>query len=257
MWAAKPPLGVPLNLGHPLCRGLYAAWHFREGMGPTVRSDVQGRGPGLPFDGTFFLATMDWIPCLYGVGLFQQNTGSTSRITFPNFGTFGAGVAWSWDALIRPFAADNYGALIAQAGLLGVFFRGGSGKLSFYNGADNLTTRTISNNQWAHVACVDDGTTVTIYIRGIADATASSVAWTPDNLLNDSVSETFVGWCEYQRFWNRILTPTEVLALASNPYQIFEHPYRPRSNVMALVSSWLGISIFGGGTGGSVAVFGD
>ena len=89
-WPQKPPLGVPLNGGHPLSRGLVGCWLMNEGGGNKV-SDLSGNsGAGD------FLADTSWSAGIFGPAVYLDGNRSgieTSKTTFVD-ADFGTVVVW-------------------------------------------------------------------------------------------------------------------------------------------------------------------
>ena len=99
--------------------------------------------------------------------------------------------------------------------LNGIYYRGSSRKLDFYySSADHLSNTAITENQWHHIAEVNNGGAVTFYVDGVADGTATGgVGLTPDNIGHDPASQSFKGNIDDVRVYNRALTADEVKAL--------------------------------------------
>jgi hypothetical protein len=73
---------------------------------------------------------------------------------------------------------------------------------------------------WTHVACVNNGTTMTAYVNGISEASANNTLGTTSEWIGigqDSTSgnDGFDGMIDNLRFWSEARTPAEVAAAAA------------------------------------------
>jgi hypothetical protein len=73
---------------------------------------------------------------------------------------------------------------------------------------------------WTHVACVNDGATMTAYVNGVAEASGSNTLGTTADWVGigqDSTSgnDNFDGMIDNLRFWSEARTPAEVAAAAA------------------------------------------
>ncbi|CAB4173750.1 Concanavalin A-like lectin/glucanases superfamily [uncultured Caudovirales phage] len=120
----------------------------------------------------------------YGAGYFGIKTdyltvpATTSLTTFTGDFTFEAWVyptdtsitQWGiWDS--RQSAATATALMISLSALATPI--AGSYRLLYYNGAYNYGTGTGQYNQWAHIAIVRSGSTMTFYINGVAGGTST------------------------------------------------------------------------------------
>jgi hypothetical protein len=80
--------------------------------------------------------------------------------------------------------ACSWGFGVGTAGFLTF-----SGVIGSTTTSVNGTTRSISLNQWTHVAVVRSGTTVTLYVNGVADATTGTLSGT----LNTPTAALYMG----------------------------------------------------------------
>jgi len=101
-------------------------------------------------------------------------------------------------------------------------------------GIPESTGTTININTWYHVALVVTSTSLTLYINGTqaATVTGTQTATTPTTLtVGDSAVyvRPFAGYIDEVRFYNRVLTTTEISALAGlTPFQ----PILPATNTL-------------------------
>ena len=68
-WPQKPPLGVPVNRGDPLARGLIGCWLFNEGTGNKVYDSSGNGNTGILYADTHF------VPGKFGSCLDFDGTG--------------------------------------------------------------------------------------------------------------------------------------------------------------------------------------
>ena len=95
-----------------------------------------------------------------------------------------------------------------------------SGKLYFVGeNADLIGTITINDGLWHHVAVTYDGTTISSYVDGVADATAAISLNTVNTTLRigqrsvgDNGNELFVGTIDEVRIWNIAKTQSQLQA---------------------------------------------
>lgn len=127
---------------------------------------------------------------------------------------------------IKPNAqSTNYGTIFSQDSFIGFWYRGSAagasaGKMSFfYSSTDHLNSTPLTDGAWQHFAAVVSAGSVTFYLNGVQDGTATSaIAFTPNNIGNDPSSELFKGTLDEMRFYNRALSAAEIKALANTPH---------------------------------------
>ena len=221
-WAVKPPPGTRIDFGNPLARGLTGCWLFNEGAGAVVR-DIAGQRHGSVSGGLG--SDLVWTPGDYGITLKSVGSTNTSRITIPSLTT---GSVWTWETrLLATTFTDSWEALFTQGSSLGLFARS-SGLIRIEAGTGLYSNSSLSAGTRYHVVATSDGSTLRIFINGKEDAsgTAGTPTFNADTMFNDSASETFDGRMEYQRFWNRALSQSEILQLSARPFSIFVAPHR-------------------------------
>ena len=85
-----------------------------------------------------------------------------------------------------------------------------------------LSTTTITAGQWYHVVCTLDNTSLKLYVNGILEGTTNSTFNGFDYMTgkqvyigatNESFNHPFLGSIDNLKFWNRIITQTEITQL--------------------------------------------
>lgn len=109
-------------------------------------------------------------------------------------------------------SSGNYGTLLTQGASYGIWYRGGTQKVSSYYTTDHLTTQTLTENQWNNLAIVNNGGNLSFYINNILDSSTytSAVSFTANTIGNDPTSEIFKGKISNIQVYNRVLTPAEI-----------------------------------------------
>lgn len=109
-------------------------------------------------------------------------------------------------------SSDGYGTLLTQGASYGIWYRGGSQKVSSYYSTDHLTAQTLTENQWNNIVIVNNGGNLSFYINNTLDSNTytSAVSFTANCVGNDNISENFKGKISNVQIYNRVLTPTEI-----------------------------------------------
>jgi hypothetical protein len=146
--------------------------------------------PAIPFAANSTYAT-------YGSAYFDNNGDYLSTPSNAAF-TFGTGnftvEAWVY---ITAYNGSTYEPVFANSYL---FYIGGTGKVLMYNGTADVVAGTAGDvpiGSWNHVAWVRNGTTVTIYVNGVAKATgtvSASIATASPNLIGNYSTNYFPGY---------------------------------------------------------------
>lgn len=85
-----------------------------------------------------------------------------------------------------------------------------------------LSTSTVVINQWYHIACTIDNTSLKLYVNGVLEGTTNSTFSGFDYMTgkkvylggtNESFNHPFIGTLDNLKFWNRVISPTEVTQL--------------------------------------------
>lgn len=217
-YSVKPSVGAQINWGHSLSKYLTACWLLNEGAGAYVRDAAGQRHGTIAGLGGDFV----WSQGQSGIALKSIVGTGANRITFPSLSV---GVPFSWETRLKYTSfTDSWQSLFTQGGAYGIFSRASQLLRLEVSSGGLYSNSTMSANVWIHIVVTWDGSTAKIYFDGKEDASGAVpafTAFTADGMLNDSVSETFDGICDYQRIWlNRTLAPSEVRQLYCNPYEM-------------------------------------
>lgn len=218
----KPHAGnLQLNRSDAQGRKMIAGWMLSEGGGVRL-DEVTQRYPA-----TLQLTTIGWGGGHTGQGgLRADNTASITpgvAISIPAMTRYAIECR-----LQRTTGVDAYACVCTEGGGRGLFFKGtvGGSNLSFFDaGADHLSTETIDFGRSVHVVATTRGSgTLDLYIDGQLDSVHSFAVptFTPNSLLNDSASQTFIGVLEYMRILEE-LNADDVHELYTDPYRMFCH----------------------------------
>lgn len=237
---SKPPVGVEINLAHPLATSLRAAWLLAEGGGLLTTEAVWGL-PGV-FSG---VPANAWRVGPGGLGL--ELTGAVS-INWPLDARLRAsGLPVAWAVGFTPsgtnsgIASDNSSSGTAMRGTWidqsAGFFRTHYGDGDPASTAARRTktgTTTLAIGRHLHLAASMRGpTNMSLYIDGIDDG--GSYGGSGGDLL---YSSTFTGQLgrygiagstndpngnlTYCYYWHRDLRPEEARWIATEPYAMFQ-----------------------------------
>lgn len=229
----KPKLGTPLNINHPLSRGLINCLILNEGSG-SIAHDATGNINGA-------ISVFDWVP----EGL--NNTGTNNQIiSLPaSFAMLDGGTAFTVVAKIRSadLSADN-GIFYTESHsgddpLLFWIDNAGTDHFAAYlNTSGGDTGSSYSSFVPAQdtdyiVALTWNGSTARLYINGqedtgadfpiaiggTLDLTSTNYSWANDDALNKELLGTFY----YGMLYNRALDKSEVNILFKNHFIMFYH----------------------------------
>ena len=228
-WPQKPPLGVPINWGDPLARGLVGCWLLNEGTGNRVY-DLSGNGnTGSLVGDTHFVGGK------FGSCLSFDGTGDF--VTVQDNATLSIGSSGltigTW---ILPLSLTGYQEIFCKKSEYSIALNGSS--LTY---ADSITWNygeigaygTLILNKWAHILVTEsaDGTTITFFINGsvVGIKTRAGGSLTHDNYPIEiggwsSMSRYFTGLIDNPSLSNRALAASEVQQLYMTRFRIFERP---------------------------------
>jgi len=164
---------------------------------------------------------------------FQFNGNGNSQIIVPDSNSLHITTAITIDAWVNPAAGNNGLPSIVFKGNVGtladqpysLFFIPGTSQINFRLG-NNSTATAISSttqlplNSYTHVAATYDGTTMSIYINGVLDASQTTNIGTLNNtdtnpVIIGSYIDNFIGTVDELEIFNRALAQSEVQAIAS------------------------------------------
>lgn len=236
----QPPLGTPINAGHPLANQLAGYWLLNEGGGQLATNRVSGTtkdgtltsgavfkvgqgGTAVTFDGTDDVIT---VPTTINPGSYPLTLMAWVRVdsTAAVRSIMSIGVNQQEHVLLvitptpRFWALTQVGAANSQA-----------------TGSTPVVTGI-----WYHVVGVyASATSRKIYVNGRLEATeatsrAPSTA-SPTIRIGDRnglTTQRFAGLINHAALWTRALTDSEVAGLYQNPYQLFD-PFTERMGAFA------------------------
>jgi hypothetical protein len=251
-WLFKPPVGTPLNFGHPLAKGMVGCWMFNENVG-FVKNLVNG----VQWPVNNYLSP-NWVPSTQGTvwrntsNVVQNNyNGLMSPVGFPmsvvcifsltNIASLnGAGFLFHTDAADTTTGyhcdftfADPAVMRIGNVGQVATNF-------------SNLTIGSANNFVWyIAVWTVDKSAgTATGYLGKLGQAIATqavaaqamsagtiTTTWLMDSTNGLPAADSM---CSEILFYNRVLTSGEVSWLNADPYA-FMMPKVRRQNKQATV----------------------
>jgi hypothetical protein len=237
----KPWLGVPINWGDPLARGLVGCWLMNEGTGDKVY-DLSGNGKTGSFVGSTGFKS-----ARFGSGVEFDGTDSVINLgTIHNFTT-------------QPFTYScwvNFDTL--QAGTNPTILWKGNWEdcgyywcvnkvsnptqaLVFFTNNQLLTPKVVSTatasniiqvGQWYFLVVTRDGTSVRLYVNGVdkTDTAGSHIdpgTASGKSLICGAYESTYSnidGKFDHLMCYNRALSATEVQQLYMAPFRMFERP---------------------------------
>lgn len=247
----KPPLGTPLDWGHPLTNGLYACWTLNEGGGPTAYDQGASRSNGTiqstnaAFDAYGRFGSEYRYTATSGTSFFQF---SNSAFDFERTQALSLEV-WVYvpSASSQINAFGNYGST-SNAGIsITINENGGRVNLNLKSSALNkivvvTPNASITANKWYHILATYDGTSNAsgchIYLNGIdqtltvfTNALTSSIKTGNNWCLGRSGAASGTGSIQDTRYavhriWKRVLTGNEIQQLYISPFDMYVAPRR-------------------------------
>lgn len=242
----QPPLGTPINAGHPLSKGLVGCYNFSEdgGMILTDSSLCSNHGSmaGFSLSGT----TSNWGPSSIGTYLDFANT---DQIDIPHDGTLNF-TAFSISFWLNMTATTGYimtKTALAAGGQFLIYLNNPSGtrrRIWSYVQTDGINWVQRGNNdqtiidtdhndgKWHHFVCTCDASfNMRVYKDGMRNDDQSQGAGTVTSITNTTVLQIghnttdagakFVGKLSAIRLYNRVLSESEVRQLYIGSYSMF------------------------------------
>ena len=229
----KPIRGSRIDTGHPLARGLVAAYLFNEGTGDLLWDYAGGHrgtlvggptwcvgemGAELGFDGGSDYVTL---------GQAGLPIGSRDAFTAVTWFRVESGKTGTLTACGKNSSAGRHHHSFAW---IGGIVQGYVGGVAFAG------TVVVDDGDWHCHALVSDGTAFASYIDGVLDASGSTGAGAPsgiDMLIgarrdgdNTDIATLFEGDIASVLIYSRALSAAEVRSLYERPYQMFRWPRR-------------------------------
>ena len=218
--AGKPGMPSQIIQGHPLANGLIASFDMREGAGLVLFDAAQHHDANITASAGF----------VWNIGKLRQtgNSGDGAVFAVPTMGTT-SGISFSVEVLIRAEALTRgYQSLVVTSGGSAGLFVLSSGKISIYTGSDHLSTVTVATGTaWYHLVWTANAATSpmthTLYVNGVLDNsfTANQEIIFARLMADSSGAESFQGWMDHARIWNRVLSQAEAISLYLNPFVFY------------------------------------
>jgi len=217
-WTQKPPLGVPINWGHPDAKGLQYAVIFQEGSGTRASEIVNGGAATIAIVTPPYWKSMDDGACFYG--------NSANYVTMPwrGVGTQGAIEvkfqlsATSTNRYVFDSNPRNY--MYIQAALIPNASIGGQ--------TLNAVNACVINKPY-HYVITWGGGLMQCYMNGVLESSAakSPAVSAPTELVlgaryNIEGGSFWTGGIDFFRQYNRFLSESEVVSRYSRPYAMFD-----------------------------------
>jgi len=182
------------------------AWYRMEETGTiTSIADASGNGRTATNAGA--------VSATGRIGNGFAFNGTTSRVDLPSIILNNTFTVTMW---LYTTGSDTYANLFSQNGDIGLQYKGDVNKLTFwYNTADHVNTTTLSRNQWHHIALVNNAGSVTFYLDGVADGTATGApGFSASRMGDDAYSENYAGTIDEVKVYSRTLAAAEVASEA-------------------------------------------
>jgi hypothetical protein len=223
----KPPLGTPLNMGHPLSKGLVGCWLMNEGSGNKVYDLSGNNNVGNLVGGAHFVSGK------FGSALsLVGGAGNNDRVnTLLELGslTSASGMIWC-----KPEALE-FRYLFSDYYTTRLYLRDGSRFRYKHNAVTEVdSSATITSGQWYCFAYSWNGAVATLYQNGVvvgSGACTGALAARADD--DDAFSigtiskygiagENFEGIISHGMMYNRALSASEIAQLYRKPFCMFD-----------------------------------
>ena len=224
-----PKIGQRADFQHPLMRGCVGWWPLTDGGGGIAR-DILDRNNGTIVNSSTYNIT-DRGLSLYQTGTSSQKVdiASGNRLNFVRDCTVSAWVS------INSGYIGNYrkiAVLHDGAGIGGFYLSTGPSNFPVYMGvrtsssvsAVSTAGNYLTANVFTHLVGTYDGTNIRLYRNGIEDAINSQTGDMYDSSKPVVLgayyngAESWPGYLQNIRMWNRSLSSSEVFELYINPW---------------------------------------
>lgn len=234
-WIAKPPPGWPLNQAHPLAVNLDLLVAFNESAGKPYDLVTGNQlntsnfawggaptGPAGVFNGTSTDVTTS-----AGGGVEKWVVPTSTRVSVMVRALSTNGLTTPGSALMERENVNATWLLFFESG--NIRWRGSSA-VPDRGCAAALSGTNYANNKWITYVATDDGATARLYMDGMQVATGTSgmgpaANAKPIHFGNYDASNYWLsGAIDVGAVWSRALTPSEVLSISVNPWQVVAPP---------------------------------
>jgi hypothetical protein len=208
-----------------LTNGLVGYWSFNA---PDIHwpTSVAYDRSGMGNNGSIVNMSNSSSPVAGASGQALNFDSINDHILVPNSTSLNITSSITISAWIKPnsFGQNNFGRIVHKDGVNGYIFSLNNNSITngllFYSGGVNASTsNVITLNRWQHVASVFNGSTVTLYVNGIAVSTQAQPALTASTASlgigirpADSL-RGFDGIIDEVRIYNRALSDSEMKQL--------------------------------------------
>lgn len=215
----KPPLGVPLDFGNDLTRGILAYFAFNESGGDTIY-DLSGG-----YHGTWNGSGERWVA---GSASFDGSSNYIVTEIMPVTPEFTLVARVKSDLIDHPGYNRIIENLFSNAWYLGTDAIGTGYHLIVNNDLFGDTTGGTMTKKWQYIVGTFDGVTGVLYVDGqIVGSPDTFTAPTPstDDVYigrNSAGGSFWTGDIDQVIIYDRNLTASEVTDLTANPWQLHE-----------------------------------
>ena len=225
-----PRIGQRANLQHPLMKGCVGWWPLTDGGG-DIAKDILDRNNGTIVNSSTYNMTNRGLS-LYQTGVSSQKVDITNgnRMGFVRDCTVSA-----WVSINSGYLGNFRKIAVLQdgAGIGGFYLSTGPSSHPVYMGVRTSSGSVTANstagdyltaNVFTHLVGTYDGTNIRLYRNGIEDAISPQTGDMYDSskpvVLGAyyNSNETWPGYLQNIRMWNRALSSSEVLELYTNPW---------------------------------------
>ena len=225
----KPRLGVRINNGHLLAKGLVGCWIMNEGAGNTVADLSGNRNTGTLVGDTHF------VPGKFGPCLDFEGDG--------DYVTLGLGFnlianqpglpvsAWVKPNTTPPAASIDFVTKRSSTVFLLCWATNQNVAFEVYNASTESAigyyTDGIADTNWHHVVGVYNGTNVKVYVDTIAGGTVGNLTGntrtvTGTTRISGPTTASFNGSIDDVMIYDRALSASEIAQLYREPFGMFE-----------------------------------